>query len=42
MNSFLNPHKGTSLTGVVDITAHSVSLFQENDEPPQDIKDTYT
>ena len=40
MISFLNPHNATSLTGVVDITAHSLSLFQEN-EPPQDIKDTF-
>ena len=38
MNSFLNPHNGTSLTGVVDILAHSVSLFQEN-ESPKNIKD---
>ena len=29
MNSFLNPHNGTSLTGVVDITAHSMSLYDE-------------
>ena len=41
MNSFLNPHNGTSLTGVIDITAHSISLFQENDEPPQNVKDTF-
>ena len=40
MSSFLNPHNATSLTGVVDIAAHSISLFQENDEPPQNIKDT--
>ena len=40
MNSFLNPHNGTSLTGVIDITAHSISLFQENEEP-QNIKDTF-
>ena len=39
MNSFLNPHNGTSLTGVIDLTAHSISLFQEN-EAPQNIKDT--
>ena len=37
MDSFLNPRNGTSLTSVIDITAHSISLFQENDEPPQDI-----
>ena len=33
MNSFLNPHNGTSLTGIVDITANSISLFQDNEEP---------
>ena len=38
MNAFLNPHNGTSLTGIVDVTAHSISLFQEN-EPPKNIKD---
>ena len=41
MSPFLNPHNGTSLTGVIDIAAHSRSLFQENDEPPQNIKDTF-
>ena len=41
MNSFLNPQNATSLTGVVDITARSISLCQENDEPPQNIKDTF-
>ena len=40
MGSFLNPHNGTSLTGVIDLTAHSISLFQENEEP-QNIKDTF-
>ena len=39
MSSCLNPHNGTSLTGVTDLTTHSISLFQEN-EPPQNIKDT--
>ena len=29
-----------SLTGITDVTAHSMSLFQEN-EPPQNIKDTF-
>ena len=38
MNSFINPHNGTSLTGVIDLRAHRISLFQEN-EPPQNIKD---
>ena len=36
----LNPHNGTSLTGVIDLTAHSISLFQEN-KSAQDIKDTF-
>ena len=41
MNGFLNPHNnGPSLTGVVDVTAHSISLFQEN-EPPKDINDIF-
>ena len=31
MNSFLNPNNRTSLTGIVDITAHSISLVGEND-----------
>ena len=31
MNSFLNPHNGTSLTGVVDITAHSISVIGEKE-----------
>ena len=40
MNSFLNPNNGSSLIGVIDLTAHSISLFQEN-EAPQNIKDTF-
>ena len=41
MNAFLNPHNnGPSLTGIVDVTARSISLFQEN-EPPQNIKDIF-
>ena len=41
MNSFLNPHNnGPSLTGVIDVTAHSVNLFQEN-EPPKNIIDIF-
>ena len=40
MNSFLNPHNGTSLTGVIGLTVHSISLFQENEEP-QNIKNTF-
>ena len=40
MNSFLNPHNGTSLIGIIDITAHIISLFQEN-APPKNIEDTF-
>ena len=37
--SFLN-NNGTSLTGIVDVTAHSISLFQENEnEEPKNIID---
>ena len=39
MNSFLNTH-GTSLTGIVDITANSISLFQDNG-PPNNIEDIF-
>ena len=42
MNSLLNPHNnGPSLTGVIDVAAHSISLFQEN-EPPKNIIDIVT
>ena len=41
MNSFLNLNNdGPGLTGVIDATAHSISLFQEN-APPKDIEDTF-
>ena len=33
MNSFLNKNNGTSLTGLIDVTAHSISIFQDNEEP---------
>ena len=33
MNAFLNPRNGASLTNVIDVTAHSISLFQENEQP---------
>ena len=33
MNSFVNPHNSTSLTGIINVTAHSISLFQENELP---------
>ena len=37
MNLFLNPHNnGPGLTGVIDVTAHSIGLFQEN-EPLKNI-----
>ena len=37
--SFLN-NNGTSLTGIVDVTAHSISLFQESEEP-KNIEDIF-
>ena len=40
MNSFLTPHNGPSLTGVIDVAAHSISLFQEN-APPKNIEDIF-
>ena len=41
MNAFLNPNNnGPSLTGVIDITAHSMSLFQGNE--PKNIIDIFT
>ena len=40
MNSFLNLHNAVNLTGLTDITAHSISSLQEN-EPPQHIKDIF-
>ena len=40
MNSFLTPHNGPSLTGVIDVAAHSISLFQEN-APPKNIEVTF-
>ena len=40
MNSFLNTHNGTSLTGIVDITANSISLFQDTG-PPKHIEDIF-
>ena len=40
MDSFLTPHDGPSLTGVIDATAHSISLFQE-DAPPKHINDIF-
>ena len=40
MNSFLN-NNATSLTGIIDLTAHSISIFQEN-EPPKNIIGIFT
>ena len=40
MNSFLTPHNGPGLTCVTDVTAHSISLFQEN-APPKNIEDIF-
>ena len=41
MNAFLNPNNnGPSLTGVIDVTTHSISLFQGN-EPPKNIIDIF-
>ena len=40
MNSFLNPRNTISLTGIIDVTAHSISLFQEN-EQPKNINDIF-
>ena len=39
MNAFLNNY-GPSLTGEIGVTAHSISLFQEN-EPPKNIIDIF-
>ena len=40
MNSFLTPHNSVSLTGEIDVTAHSISLFQEN-APPRNVEYTF-
>ena len=40
MNSFLTPYNGPGLTCVIDVTAHSISLFQEN-APPKNIEDIF-
>ena len=35
MNAFLcfNPGHAASLTNIIDVTAHSISLFQEHEQP---------
>ena len=41
MISFLNlNNNGPSLTGVIDATAHSISLYQEN-APPKNVEDMF-
>ena len=42
MNSFLNPHNSASLTGIIDVTAHSISLYDEDtSEEPINIKNIF-
>ena len=41
MNSILKHNNGTSLNGIIDITAHSISSFDEANESPQNIKNTF-
>ena len=31
MIAFLNPRNGASLINIIDITAHSISIFQEHE-----------
>ena len=33
MNAFLNPRSGSTLTNMIDVTAHSISLFEEYEQP---------
>ena len=40
MNAFSNPRNGASLTNIIDVTAHSISLSQEN-EQPKNINDMF-
>ena len=35
MNAFFNHRNGASLTNIIDGTAHSISLFQENKQPKE-------
>ena len=39
MDSFLNPNNGTSLTGIIDITAHRISIIGENE--PKNINEIF-
>ena len=38
MNAFLNPRNGASLTNIIDVAAHSISLFPEMNTLKQTIK----
>ena len=40
MYSFLNHYNSVSLTGVINLTAHSISVYDENEEP-QNITGTF-
>ena len=40
MSAFLNHRNGASLTNIIDVTAHNISLFQEN-EQPKNIYETF-
>ena len=33
MNAFLNPRSGATSNRIIDVTAHNISLFQENEQP---------
>ena len=35
MNSSPNPKNGPSSTGILDVTAHSISVFQEDELLPK-------
>ena len=42
MNLFIDPHNAVNLTGVIDLTAHSISLYDETvSKEPQNIKDIF-
>ena len=42
MNAFLNPHNKTSLTGIIDVTANSISLYDETlAQEPTNLKDIF-
>ena len=41
MSSSLNPHNSVSLTGIIDVTAHSISLCDDGNEEPKNIKKTF-